>query len=65
MLLRKSAKGRVYYGCGNYPNCTFMTWDEPVPDRCPQCGATLFKRKGQLLCLKEGCGYVKPAEKKE
>ena len=64
MLLRKSAKGRVYYGCGNYPNCNFMTWDEPVTERCPQCGSTLFKRKGSLICLKEGCGFEKPAEKK-
>ena len=64
MLLRKSAKGRVYYGCGNYPNCNFMTWDEPVTERCPRCGSTLFKRKGSLICLKEGCGFEKPAEKK-
>ena len=35
MLLRKSAKGRVYYGCSNYPTCNFMTWDEPVPETCP------------------------------
>ena len=64
MLVRKSAKGRIYYGCGNYPTCKFMTWDEPVPERCPQCGATLFKRKGELICLKEGCGFTKPVEKK-
>lgn len=64
MLVRKSAKGRVYYGCGNYPECKFMTWDEPVPDVCPQCGATLFKKKGQLYCAKEGCGFVKEPEKK-
>lgn len=64
MLLRKSAKGRVYYGCGNYPQCGFMTWDEPVPDTCPSCGSTLFKRRGQLYCAKEGCGFVKNVEKK-
>ena len=64
MLVRKSAKGRIYYGCSNYPKCNFMTWDEPVPEKCPQCGATLFKKKGQLYCAKEGCGFVKPIEKK-
>ena len=64
MLVRKSAKGRIYYGCSNYPKCNFMTWDEPVPEKCPQCGQTLFKKKGQLYCAKEGCGFTKPIEKK-
>ena len=64
MLQRKSAKGRIYYGCGNYPTCTFMTWDGPVPETCPNCGATLFKKRGVLYCAKEGCGFSKPAEKK-
>ena len=64
MLVRKSTKGRVYYGCSNYPKCNYMTWDEPVPERCPQCGSTLFKKKGQLYCAKEGCGFVKAIEKK-
>ena len=64
MLVRKSAKGRIYYGCSNYPKCNFMTWGEPVPEKCPQCGQTLFKKKGQLYCAKEGCGFTKPIEKK-
>ena len=64
MLVRKSAKGRVYYGCSNYPKCNYMTWDEPVPEKCPQCGSTLFKKNGQLYCAKEGCGFVKAIEKK-
>ena len=64
MLVRKSSKGRVYYGCSNYPKCNYMTWDEPVPERCPQCGSTLFKKRGQLYCAKEGCGFVKAIEKK-
>ena len=64
MLVRKSAKGRVYYGCSNYPKCNYMTWDEPVPEKCPQCGSTLFKKKGQLYCAKDGCGFVKAIEKK-
>jgi len=57
MLLRRSAKGRVYYGCENYPNCDFMTWDEPVPQTCEKCGATLFKKGSRLYCAKEGCGF--------
>ncbi len=71
MLERVSKKGRVYYGCEKNPACDFMTWNEPTPERCPQCGATLFKKGGRtsgvLLCEKEGCGYSRPlsAEKKE
>ena len=64
MLLRKSAKGRIYYGCSNYPQCSYMTWDEPVTETCPSCGKTLFKRRGQLYCAGEGCGFVKNVEKK-
>ena len=65
MLVRRSAKGRVYYGCENYPNCDFMTWDEPVPTLCEKCGATLFKKGGKLYCAKEGCGFEKPYVKGE
>lgn len=63
MLLRRSAKGRVYYGCEGYPNCDFMTWDEPVPELCEKCGATLFKKGGRLYCAKEGCGFEKQVTK--
>ena len=57
MLLRKSAKGRVYYGCENYPGCDFMTWDEPVAQTCEKCGTTLFKKGSRLYCAKDGCGF--------
>ncbi len=63
MLERRSAKGRVYFGCEGYPNCEFMTWDEPVAETCPKCGSTLFKKGGKLYCAKEDCGFEKPVEK--
>ena len=69
VLLRRSKKGRVYYGCEKNPACDFMTWNEPTAEKCPQCGGTLFKkggRSGLLVCEKEGCGYSRSAaEKKE
>ena len=69
VLLRRSKKGRVYYGCEKNPACDFMTWNEPTAEKCPQCGSTLFKkggRSGLLVCEKEGCGYSRSAaEKKE
>ena len=63
MLLRKSAKGRVYYGCECYPECDYMTWDEPVATTCEKCGATLFKKGSRLYCAKEGCGYETTVQK--
>ena len=65
MLERKSAKGRIYYGCERYPDCDFMTWDTPVPIKCEKCGSTLFRKGSKLYCAKEGCGYEMPVPKKD
>ncbi len=65
VIEKKSKKGYAFYGCGNYPECNFMTWDKPTDDLCPQCGKSLFKRKGGIVaCLDEGCGFEKKAERK-
>ena len=65
VIEKKSKRGYTFYGCGSWPNCDFMTWDKPTDDKCPQCGKSLFKRKGGLtVCLAEGCGYEKKAERK-
>ena len=65
VIEKKSKKGYAFFGCGNYPECNFMTWDKPTDEICPQCGKSLFKRKGGLLvCLNEGCGFEKKAERK-
>ena len=62
---KKSKRGFAFFGCGNYPECNFMTWDKPTDDLCPQCGKSLFKRKGGVIaCLNEGCGFEKKAERK-
>lgn len=59
VIQKKSKKGKKFFGCEDYPNCDFMTWDTPVSDKCPKCndGTTLFKKSGKLFCLKDGCGY--------
>ena len=65
VIEKKTKKGYVFYGCGNYPECNFMTWDKPTDETCPQCGKYLFKKKGGILsCLNEGCGFEKKAERK-
>ena len=65
MLERKSAKGRIYYGCERYPDCDFMTWDMPVATKCEKCGSTLFRKGSKLYCAKEGCGFEMPVPKKD
>ena len=65
VIAKKSKRGYKFYGCANYPDCNFMTWDEPTNEKCPDCGSTLFKQKGGMLaCLKEGCGFSKKAQRK-
>ena len=66
VIEKKSKKGYVFYGCDNYPECKFMTWDKPTEEVCPKCGKSLFKKKGGVLaCLNEECGYEKQPEKKK
>ncbi len=66
VIVKTTKRKRVFYGCSNYPKCDFVSWNEPVNERCPQCGEILFKKsgkKGTIYCAKEGCGYEKPQSK--
>lgn len=68
MIARKSKKGKPFFGCEDYQNCGFMTWDTPVGDICPKCGKTLFKKvgkKGKLYCAVEECGYEADASEQD
>ena len=65
VIEKKSKRGFPFYGCSNWPNCDFMTWDKPTDETCPKCGKSLFKRRGGLIvCLDENCGYEHKAERK-
>ncbi len=62
VIVRKTKRGKEFYGCSNFPECKFASWNEPVNEKCPQCGAILFKKKGKkpvLFCRTEGCGFEK------
>ena len=62
---KKSKRGYQFYGCDNYPNCNFMTWDKPTGENCPKCGKSLFKGKGGLItCPDTKCGYSFKAPRK-
>ncbi|MBY6275443.1 MAG: type I DNA topoisomerase [Symbiobacterium thermophilum] len=69
---RKSKKGgRRFYGCTNYPDCNFVSWEKPVNRLCPECGAPYLveKRIKELglshVCKQPDCGYVEPVESME
>ncbi len=65
---KQSKRGRVFYGCSNYPKCKFVLWNKPVPRKCPQCGAPFLvektsKAKGEYLaCINKECGYSQAGE---
>ncbi len=62
VISRNTKRGRQFFGCSNYPNCDFVSWYEPVNEKCPRCGSVLFRKKGKtpkLFCNAEGCGFEK------
>ena len=54
---RKSKKGKVFYGCNNFPKCKTATWDIPTGELCPKCGDLLVEKDGHIKC--NSCEYVK------
>ena len=58
IVIRKTKKGRRYYGCIDNPACSFMTWQRPSSYRCPKCGKIMLYRGNRLACIDAACGYV-------
>jgi len=64
---RSSKRGKLFYGCNRFPECTFATWDKPIGRECPACGANFLvekttKKQGTFVsCLTEGCGFKEKA----
>ena len=58
IVLKKSKKGRKYYGCINNPECDFMVWQKPSNEKCPQCNSLLLEKGNKLQCMNEQCGFV-------
>lgn len=59
VVLKKTKKGRKYYGCENNPECDFMSWQKPSKEKCPDCGGYMLEKGNKLVCADEKCGYVK------
>lgn len=57
VLIKKTKKGRRYYGCANNPECDFMSWQKPSAEKCPNCGSYMVERGNKVTCSNENCGY--------
>ena len=58
IVIRKTKKGRRYYGCEGFPECDFMSWQKPSDKKCPECGGYMVEKGNKLVCADEKCGYV-------
>lgn len=65
VVLKKTKKGRKYYGCIGNPECDFMVWQKPVNEKCDKCGSILLQKGNKLVCSNETCGFIKDAPKAE
>ena len=63
VVIRKTKKGRKYYGCENNLDCDFMSWQKPSTEKCPECGGYMVEKGNKLACADEKCGYVKNLKK--
>ena len=59
IVIKKTKKGRKYYGCIGNPDCDFMVWQKPSTEKCPKCGSMMLQKGNKLVCMNEECGFVK------
>ena len=55
IIERKTKRGKVFYGCSNFPKCKFASWDLPISEKCPKCNGTLVEKKDKIKCM--DCDY--------
>ena len=65
IVLKKTRKGRKYYGCIDNPECDFMVWQKPSDIKCDKCGSVMLVKGSKLVCSNEDCGNVTENKKKE
>ena len=59
IVIKKTKKGRKYYGCIGNPDCDFMVWQKPSAEKCPKCGSMMLQKGNKLVCMNEACGFIK------
>ena len=62
LVLKRTKKGRIYYGCEGYPDCEFMSWNKPIKEKCPECGSYMVEKGKKIACSDPECGYVRAVE---
>ena len=65
VLIKRTRKGRRYYGCEHNPDCDFMTWQRPSSEKCPKCGGYMLEKGNRLVCADKECGFVQPMNREE
>lgn len=65
IILKKTQKGRRYYGCIDNPECDFMSWQKPSTEKCPECGGYMLEKGNKIVCADAACGYVTDMKKEE
>lgn len=63
IVIKKTQKGRRYYGCENNPECDVMTWQRPSGEICPKCGNMMLEKGNRLVCADSACGYLVEKQK--
>ncbi len=63
IVMKKTKKGRKYYGCEANPDCDFMSWQKPSKEPCPSCGGYMVEKGNKLVCAEPQCGFVKEKQK--
>lgn len=58
VVIRKTKKGRKYYGCENNPECEFMSWQKPTKEKCPDCNGYMVEKGSRVVCADPKCGFV-------
>ena len=64
IVIKKTKKVRRYYGCEDYPNCEFMSWEKPSEKKCSICGKYMIEKGNKLICSDKTCGYVENKNEK-
>ena len=65
IVLKKTKKGRKYFGCIGNPECDFMVWQKPSEQKCERCGSLMLYKGNKLVCSDENCGFVTAVAEKE
>ena len=65
IVMKKTQKGRRYFGCIGYPDCDFMVWQKPSEQKCPKCGGVMLEKGNKLVCADGECGHVTAASAKD